>query len=113
MPISFPASTTGPRRATRGCAWSVRPERSLAVQQDHARAEGLGGSSALLVALGALDGAHGRPAMKAARWLVEEGLAHAAASDVHTAEDQRPVAAGMAWIRKRLGAATLDRLLEG
>src|SRR5256885_845064 len=79
------------------------PERYLAVQTDPARAEALGRSAALLVDLGALDGAHGRAPMKAARRLLEERLAHAAASDVHTAEDQRTVAAGMAWIRKRLG----------
>jgi protein-tyrosine phosphatase len=89
----------------------AHPERYVAVQQDLERAEAIGRSAALLVDLGALDGAHGRDAMKAARRLVESGLAHAAASDVHTAEDQRPVAAGMAWIRKRLGPAALTRLL--
>lgn len=89
----------------------AHPERYLAIQDDPTRAEGLGRSAALLVDLGALDGAHGRPAMKAARRLLEEGVVHAAASDVHTAEDQRSVAAGMAWIRKRLGAPALDRLL--
>lgn len=89
----------------------AHPERYLAIQDDPARAEGIGRSAALLVDLGALDGAHGRPAMKTARRLLEEGLVHAAASDVHTAEDQRTVAAGMAWIRKRLGAPALDRLV--
>ena len=89
----------------------AHPERYLAIQDDVARAERLGRSAALLVDLGALDGAHGRPAMKAARRLVEEGLVHAAASDVHSAEDQRTVAAGMAWIRKRLGNEALDRLV--
>jgi protein-tyrosine phosphatase len=90
----------------------AHPERYLAVQQDPGRAEALGRSAALLVDLAALDGAHGRPAMKAARRLCEEGLAHAGASDVHTAEDQRPVAAGMAWLRKRLGPEALDRFLD-
>jgi len=90
----------------------AHPERYLAIQQDVARAEALTRSAALLVDLGALDGAHGRPAMKAARRLVEEGLAHAAASDVHTPEDQRTVAAGMTWIRKRLGPQAVQRLLE-
>jgi protein-tyrosine phosphatase len=89
----------------------AHPERYLAVQRDPERAEALGRSAALLVDLGALDGAHGRDAMKAARRLLEDGLAHAAASDVHTAEDQRSVAAGMAWIRKRLGPPALARLL--
>jgi protein-tyrosine phosphatase len=90
----------------------AHPERYLAVQQDPGRAEALGRSAALLVDLAALDGAHGRPAMKASRRLCEEGLVHAAASDVHTPEDQRPVASGMAWLRKRLGPEALDRLLD-
>lgn len=90
----------------------AHPERYRAIQQDLHRAEALGRSAALLVDLGAVEGAHGRDAMKAARRLLEEGLVHAAASDVHTPEDQRTVAAGMTWIRKRLGAATLERLLD-
>jgi protein-tyrosine phosphatase len=89
----------------------AHPERYQAVQNDLHRAEDLGRSAALLVDLAALDGAHGRPAMKAARRLLEEGLAHAAATDIHAPEDQRPIAAGMAWIRKRLGPEALDRLL--
>jgi protein-tyrosine phosphatase len=89
----------------------AHPERYVAVQNDLERAEALGRSAAPLVDLGALDGAHGRDAMKAARKLMENGLAHAAASDVHTAEDQRSVAAGMAWLRKRLGPEALPRLL--
>lgn len=90
----------------------AHPERYAAVQSDLTRAEALGRSAALLVDLGALDGAHGRAEMKTARRLVEEGLAHAVASDAHTPEDQRAVSAGMAWIRKRLGPAALDRLLS-
>jgi protein-tyrosine phosphatase len=89
----------------------AHPERYRAVQNDIGRAEELGRSAALLVDLAALEGAHGRPAMKTSRRLLEEGLAHAAATDIHAAEDQRPIAAGMAWIRKRLGAGTLDELL--
>jgi protein-tyrosine phosphatase len=89
----------------------AHPERYLAVQEDVSRAEAIGRSAALLIDLGALDGAHGRPAMKTARKLLEEGLVHAAASDVHSAEDQRTVSAGMAWIRKRLGPDALTTLL--
>jgi protein-tyrosine phosphatase len=90
----------------------AHPERYLAVQNDLHRAEELARSAALLIDLGALEGAHGRPAMKTARRLLEEGLVHAAATDIHAAEDQRPIAAGMAWIRKRLGEDILDRLLD-
>jgi protein-tyrosine phosphatase len=89
----------------------AHPERYLAIQEDLSRAEAIGRSTALVIDLGALDGAHGRPAMKTARKLLEAGLVHAAASDVHTAEDQRTVSAGMAWIRKRMGADALARLL--
>lgn len=89
----------------------AHPERYLAIQEDVSRAEAIGRSAALLVDLGALDGAHGRPAKKTARRLLEEGLAHAAASDVHSPEDQRAVASGMAWIRKRLGLPVLEQLL--
>ena len=49
--------------------------------------------------------------MKTARKLVLEGLAHAAASDIHRPEDQTSVAAGMAWIRKQLGPGALDEML--
>ena len=41
----------------------------------------------MMVDLGALDGAHGRAEMKTARKLVHEGLAHAAASDIHRPDD--------------------------
>lgn len=89
----------------------AHPERYLSIQQDVTRAEPLSRCTALLIDLGALDGAQGRSTMKTARRLLEEGLVHAATSDIHTAEDQRTVAAGMAWIRKRLGEPMLDRLL--
>ena len=90
----------------------AHPERYLAIQKEPARAEAIGRSAALVVDLGALDGAHGRAEMKTARTLVEEGLAHAAATDIHTPDDQRAIAAGMSWIRKRLGAPVLQRLLD-
>jgi protein-tyrosine phosphatase len=89
----------------------AHPERYVAIQQDLTRAEALGRSAAMLVDAGALDGAHGRAPMKTARRLVEDRLVHAVTSDIHTTEDQRTVAAGMAWIRKRLGDRELDRLL--
>ena len=89
----------------------AHPERYVDVQKDLAKAEAFGRGAALVVDLGALDGAHGRTEMKTARKLLEEGLAHAVASDIHTPEDQRAIAAGMAWIRKHLGVDALDRLL--
>ncbi|HET6283798.1 MAG TPA: CpsB/CapC family capsule biosynthesis tyrosine phosphatase [Polyangia bacterium] len=90
----------------------AHPERYVAIQREIDVAEKLGRSAALLVDLGALDGAHGKQEMKTARRLVLEGLAHAAASDVHRPEDETSVAAGMAWIVKQRGQAVLDQLLE-
>jgi protein-tyrosine phosphatase len=90
----------------------AHPERYVAVQRDMEWAEKLGRSAALVVDLGALDGAHGKIEMKTARRLIADGLAHAAASDAHTPQDQRSVAAGMAWIRKQRGQAVLDQLLD-
>jgi protein-tyrosine phosphatase len=90
----------------------AHPERYVAIQRDPAVAEKLGRSSALLIDLGALDGAHGKVEMKTARRLVLDGLIHAAASDVHRPEDAESVAAGMAWIRKQRGQPVLDRLLD-
>ena len=90
----------------------AHPERYLAIQRDPAVAEKLGRTAALLIDLAALDGAHGKQEMKAARRLVLDGLAHGAASDVHRPDDAAPVAAGMDWIRKQCGQAVLDRLLE-
>ena len=50
--------------------------------------------------------------MKTVRRLLEDGLAHAAATDIHGPNDQRAIAAGMAWIKKRLGEPALERLLD-
>jgi protein-tyrosine phosphatase len=89
----------------------AHPERYVAVQRDVTLAERLGRHAVMMIDLGAVDGAHGRAEMKTARKLVLEGLAHAAASDIHRPEDQTSVAAGMAWIRKQLGPAALHEML--
>ena len=90
----------------------AHPERYTVVQQDLHRAESIGKVCALVVDLGALDGAHGRKESKTARALVLEGLAAACASDVHCEEDVRAVVAGMAWIEKKLGRERLEQLLS-
>jgi len=90
----------------------AHPERYVPVQRDLALAERLARHAALMVDLGALDGAHGKQEMKTARKLVLEGLAAAAASDIHRPEDQTSVAAGMAWIRKQLGDRALGTMLD-
>lgn len=90
----------------------AHPERYAPIQRDISLAEKLGRHAAMMVDLGALDGAHGKAEMKTARRLVLEGLATAAASDIHRPADQTSVAAGMAWIRKQRGQAVLDRMLD-
>ena len=89
----------------------AHPERYVAIQRDVTLAERLGRHAVLMVDLGALDGAHGRAEMKTARKLVQEGLAHAAATDIHRPDDEKGIAAGMAWIRKQMGPAVLDQML--
>lgn len=89
----------------------AHPERYVAIQRDVDLAARIGRHAALMVDLGALDGAHGRAEMKTARKLVQEGLAHAAATDIHRPEDQKGIAAGIAWLRKQLGPQGLDRML--
>jgi protein-tyrosine phosphatase len=90
----------------------AHPERYVAVQRDITLCERLGRHAVMLVDLGALEGAHGKVEMKTARKLVLERLAHAGASDIHRPEDQTSVAAGMAWIRKQLGPAALEQMLD-
>jgi protein-tyrosine phosphatase len=90
----------------------AHPERYASVQRDVSLCERLGRQAAMLIDLGALDGAHGKAEMKTARRLVLEGLAHGAASDIHRPEDQASIAAGMAWIRKQRGQDVLDQLLD-
>lgn len=90
----------------------AHPERYVSVQRDPGLCEKLGRQAVMLIDLGALEGAHGKAEMKTARRLVLDGLAHAAASDVHRPEDQTSVAAGMAWIRKQRGQSVLDQMLD-
>jgi protein-tyrosine phosphatase len=90
----------------------AHPERYAPLWFAPDRVEALRRTAALVVDLGALDGAHGQRECDAARRLVKEGLAHAVASDVHSLADTRSAGAGMAWIKKRLGPAALTRLLD-
>ena len=90
----------------------AHPERYHGLCRQPERLEAIGRTAALVVDLGALDGAHGPRAGEAARWLVEDGLAHACASDVHAADDARAAGDGIAWMRKRLGESAVRRLLD-
>jgi protein-tyrosine phosphatase len=90
----------------------AHPERYHALCRQPERVAAIGRTAALVVDVGALAGAHGPRAGEAARWLVGDGLAHACASDVHSADDARAAGEGIAWLRKRMGEATLKRLLD-
>ena len=90
----------------------AHPERYLPVQREPGFAEAIARQAALVVDLEALAGKCPRAETKTARRLVEEGLAHAAASDLHEPESGTSVASGIAWIGKHMGPAAVTRLLE-
>jgi len=89
----------------------AHPERYQVLWDDDQLTEKLRRQCAFLIDLPAIAGYHGKRESKAARQLLERGLATAAASDAHTPEDVRHAAEGIAWIEKKLGAAAVDRLL--
>ena len=90
----------------------AHPERYEPLWRDRDRVRRLGVEAALVVDLGAVAGYHGRKQAKAARQMIRDGVAHAAASDAHTPGDVRVAAEGIAWIRKKLGDAGVERLLD-
>jgi protein-tyrosine phosphatase len=90
----------------------AHPERYLSVQRDPKFAESMGKQAAMVVDLEAVAGTHNRAETKTARRLVEDGLAHAVASDMHSPDTMDSVSDGIEWIRKRLGHTGLTRLLE-
>jgi protein-tyrosine phosphatase len=90
----------------------AHPERYHALWDRDDIAEQLRRSCAFVVDLGALGGFHGKREAKAARHLVERGLAHAVATDAHQLGDLQQAAAGLAWIDKKLGHAAVTRLFD-
>jgi len=91
----------------------AHPERYAPFWKDPDRLEALADRGVgLLVDLGALTGHHGRHQEKAARRLVESGVAHAVASDAHTPEDVTVAGEAIGWIRKKLGLAAVTRLCD-
>ncbi|MGD0835880.1 MAG: CpsB/CapC family capsule biosynthesis tyrosine phosphatase [Polyangia bacterium] len=90
----------------------AHPERYLAVQRDLGLAERLSRQTALVVDLESIARSQHRVETKTARRLVEEGLASAVASDLHTPASISSVAGGIDWIAKHMGADALTRLLE-
>jgi protein-tyrosine phosphatase len=90
----------------------AHPERYLSVQRDLKFAETMAKQAAMVVDLEALAGGHNRAETKTARKLVEDGIAHAVASDMHSPDTMDSVSDGIEWIRKHVGSAELTRLLE-
>ena len=90
----------------------AHPERYHALWDDDALARSLRNVCAFVVDLGAVAGFHGRRQTKAARHLLETGLACAVATDAHQVGDLQQAAAGLAWIEKKLGAAAVTRLFD-
>jgi protein-tyrosine phosphatase len=89
----------------------AHPERYLPAQRELEFAETMSKQAALVVDLEALAGGHSRAETRTARQLVESGLAHAVASDMHSPDTMDAVASGIAWISKRLGPGATSRLL--
>lgn len=90
----------------------AHPERYQALWGDDALATSLRRVCAFIVDLGAVAGFHGKRETRAARHLLEIGLACGVASDLHHVGDLQQVAAGLAWIDKKLGHAAVVRLFD-
>ncbi len=89
----------------------AHPERYSPLWMAPDLVEKLAGDCAMVVDLGALSGHHGRKQAKYARKMVLSGIAHAAASDLHSPTDLKGVSKGIEWIRKKVGLDAVERLL--
>lgn len=90
----------------------AHPERYHALWDNDDLARTLRAQCAFVIDLGAIAGFHGRRESKAARHLLEIGLATAVATDLHQLGDLQQAAAGLAWIDKKLGHAAVTRLFD-
>lgn len=90
----------------------AHPERYAPFWKAPERLEAVGRTAALVVDLGAIDGAHGSDEQKAAQRLLKAGLVHAVTSDIHSAGDVRAIAGGIRWLKQKLGEAAATRLLD-
>jgi protein-tyrosine phosphatase len=90
----------------------AHPERYHALWDNDELARSLRRVCAFVVDLGAVAGFHGKRETKAARHLLEIGLACGVASDAHQVGDLQQAAAGLAWIEKKLGHAAVVRLFD-
>jgi len=90
----------------------AHPERYHALWDNDELARSLRNGCAFVIDLGAVAGFHGKRETKAARHLLEIGLAAAVATDAHQVGDVQQAMAGLAWIEKKLGAAAVTRLFD-
>jgi protein-tyrosine phosphatase len=90
----------------------AHPERYHALWDDDALAAKLREHCAFVVDLGAIGGFHGKREQKQARHLCEAGLVDAVATDAHQLGDLQQAQQGLAWIAKKLGAASVTRLFD-
>jgi protein-tyrosine phosphatase len=90
----------------------AHPERYHPLWDDDELARSLRRVCAFVVDLGAVGGFHGRRETKAARHLLETGLACGVATDAHQLGDLQQAAAGLSWIEKKLGHAAVVRLFD-
>jgi protein-tyrosine phosphatase len=90
----------------------AHPERYQPLWDDDELARALRSVCAFVVDLGAVGGFHGRRETKAARHLLDTGIACAVATDAHQLGDLQQAAVGIAWIEKKLGHAAVVRLFD-
>jgi protein-tyrosine phosphatase len=90
----------------------AHPERYQPLWDDDDLARSLRRVCAFAVDLGAVGGFHGRRETRAARHLLETGMACAVATDAHQVGDLHQAAVGLAWIEKKLGHAAVVRLFD-
>lgn len=90
----------------------AHPERYSALWGDDELARELRRHCAFQIDLPAVAGFHGRQETKAARHLLEAGLAAVVATDAHSVGDVQQALAGLQWIDKKLGHAAVVRLFD-
>ena len=90
----------------------AHPERYQPLWDDDDLARALRRTCAFVIDLPAVGGYHGKRESKAARHLLESGLAAAVATDAHQVGDVAQAAEGLRWIEKKLGHAAVVRLFD-
>jgi protein-tyrosine phosphatase len=87
-------------------------ERYLATPEFKDRIAQLSQMAVMTCNLDAVAGAMGRKMAKMTRFLIQEGIAHALCTDIHGVVSLKPTAQGIRWVKRKLGAKGLRRLLD-